>query len=203
MKLNPNYDPYRKDVVSWEYGQFGGHVRPINREILFQNLCEVHEIFDKYKIKHALSHGTCLGAIRENNFIKWDDDADIWLDFSQRHLFKPIEKDLRKLGYWIPVSNPNKPISKNNAPYSDFVAIKDGEKIEGWFFEKKGNEYIYDEKRCGRDLAHPAHFYDKLDTIKFRDVEFNVPHNVDNYLDMMYGLDWATPNPNKKYNNQS
>jgi len=203
MKLNTNHDPYGKDVVSWEYGQEGGRSRPINRDKLFDNLMEVFSVFGKYNIKFCLSHGTCLGAVRENNFIEWDDDADVWLDFSQRDLFDNVAKDLRKLGYWIPVSNPNKPVSKNNAPYYDFVAIKDGEKIEGWFFEKKGDYYIYDEKRCGNDLKHPAKFYEIPRLMLFREIIVPIPAFTNEYLIMMYGKDYMIPDPNKKYNNQT
>lgn len=203
MKINPNYDAFGKDVVSWEYGQEGGKSRLLNRDTLLKNLVEVRDVFNKYDIKHCLSHGTCLGAIRENNFIAWDDDADIWLDFSQRPLFNMVAKDLRKLGYWVPVSDPNKPISKNNAPYYDFVAIKGGEKIEGWFFEKKGDFYIYDEPRCGNDLKHPAKFYNQLQYFDLRGYRFCIPNFVEEYLELMYGEGWGIPDPNKKYNNQS
>ena len=65
-----------------------------------------------------------------------------------------------------------------------------------------GNEYIYDLKRSGRALAHPSHFYDTLDTIDFKGVQFNTPHNLHDYLVMMYGQHYMRPDPDKKYNEQ-
>lgn len=203
MKLDPNLDPTSKEVVCWDRYHFGGVTRPIDRDILFKNLVEIHHVLDSFKIRHWLSHGTVLGVYRDHNFIEWDDDADIGLDYSQRDLIKPALKELERRGFYIPPSDPKKPINKDNAPYYDMVAIKDGEKVEGWFFEKKGNEYIYDEKRCGRDLAHPAKYYDRLDKFNFKGVDFNIPSRIEDYLVMMYGETWMIPNPQKKYNTQS
>lgn len=202
IELNPKLNVFGKDIVCWEKGQIGGRVRPINRDVLFENLVELHKVLNNFGIRHWLSHGTMLGVNRDHNFIPWDDDVDIGLDFSQRNQMQPVIEELRRKGFYVPPSDPSKPIDKDNAPYYDLVAIKNGEKIEGWFFEKKGNEYIYDEGRCGRDLAHPAHFYDTLGSINFKGVMFNTPHNVENYLIMMYGPGWHIPDPAKKYNKQ-
>jgi len=204
MKLDPNFDPYGKDTPCWQKGQFGGTLRPINRDILFKNLEEIHEVLDFYGITHWLSHGTVLGVYRENNFIAWDDDADFSYYFSDRDS-QDMEEALEELklrGFYIPPSDPYKPVDLNNAPYYDLVFIRDGEKCEGWGFEKKGNEYIYDEGRNGRTLAHPAHFYDTLDTINFKGLLYNTPHNLHEYLVMMYGESYMKPDPNKKYNEQ-
>ncbi len=205
LKLNPDLDVNSPDVVCWERGQHGGRTRPINREVLFKNLCEVREVFNKYGVGFWLSHGTALGVKRDGDFIEWDDDADIGIDFSDRDTaaYRKILKALEKRGFYIPPCDKSKPIDKDNAPYYDFVAIKDGEKIEGWFFEKKGDFYIYDEPRCGNILKHPAKFYDKMGSIFFKGIEFNTPAKLDEWLVLMYGEDWKTPNQDRKYNQQS
>jgi lipopolysaccharide cholinephosphotransferase len=202
MKLNPKLDVFGPDVVCWERGQHGGRTRPMNRDVLFRNLVQLHEVLDRHGIKHWLSHGTMLGAYREGNFIEWDDDADLGLDFSQRGQIGPALEELRRLGFYVPPSDPSKPISKENSPYYDMVAIKQGEKIEGWFFEKKGEHYIYDQPRCGDVLKFVASFFDELDEIDFRGVTFKVPHEPERYLELMYGEKWMIPNKNKKYNHQ-
>ncbi len=112
-------------------------------------------------------------------------------------------KELEDMGFYFPPSDPNKPVNKDNSCYYDLVFIRDGEKCEGWGFEKKGNEYIYDEARSGRSLAHPSHFYDTLDRIDFKGKSFCTPHNLHEYLVMMYGKHYMTPDPDKKYNEQS
>ena len=201
VELNSDLNMFGPDVVTWEYGQLGGRVRPIDRDILFKNLVDVHNVLDKYKIRHWLSHGTVLGAIREGNFLAHDDDCDLGLDFSERHLWKPAQEDLRRMGFHCPDGDPNKPISKDNAPYWDLNAIRDGEKVEGWCFEKQSDDYwIYDKQRCGNTLRHPGKYYNTLDDFNFRGVVFKIPAHVNpDWLEMMYGKTWNIEDKNAKY----
>lgn len=205
-QYNPNLDVFSNDLPCWQKGQHGGVTRPMNRDIAYKNLCEIHKVLDRFEIKHWLSHGTMLGAYRDNNLIQWDDDVDLGMDFSQRGTknFDKAMATLVKKGYYIPPSDPNRPVDKDNCPYYDMVAIKDGEKVEGWFFEKKDDFYIYDFPRCGNILKHPAKFYDDIQNVfNFKGVKFDIPNDIEEWLVMMYGPDWNVPNPDKKYNHQS
>ncbi len=47
------------------------------RQELLDILQFIHEQCDKYDINYMLAGGTLIGAIREKNFIPWDDDLDI------------------------------------------------------------------------------------------------------------------------------
>jgi hypothetical protein len=193
----------KSNVPIWERGQDGGKTRSINVDALFKNLCEVSQVLTKFGIKHWLSHGTMLGAWRDNNLIPWDDDADIGLDMSDRRKIYPALNVLRAKGFFIPPEgDPAKPISNENMPWYDTVFIRDGEKVEGWWFDRKGDYYIYDEKRCGNDLRHPAKYYETLDSMVFRGVEFPIPNEIENWLLMMYSKDWNVPQKGRKYNNQ-
>lgn len=193
--------------VIWERGQEGGHSRPINVDQLFANLYEVTSILTKHNVRNWVSHGTMLGLYRDNGPIPWDDDADIGLDLRDRHLIGPALKELVELGYFIPPEGDRtKPINAENMPWYDTVFIRDGEKVEGWWFERKmianKNFFIYDEPRCGYDLRHPAEYYDDLQKYECRNKSFYIPNHIEDWLVMMYGTNWKTPNKNKKYNNQ-
>jgi phosphorylcholine metabolism protein LicD len=148
-----------------------------------------------------------LGFYRENNFIEWDDDADIGLDMRYRKNIYPVIEEAKALGFFVPPEALKDTIVLPTlCPYYDTVFIKGGEKIEGWWYDRKVNDtayYIYDQFRCGNVLKHDAKYYDEIQTMKFRGEDFPVPNHVENWLEMMYGVDWRIPNPKKKYNSQA
>jgi len=195
MELDPNRDIWSKELPCWERGQMDGRTRMLDVDNLFKSLLLVKRVFDNYGLRFWLSHGTLLSVYRDNQFILHDDDADISMDFSQRELANKAVIELQeKYNFYVPDANPNKPIDNENAPYYDLHLISEGSKVECWFFEKKGDFWIYDEPRCKNDLKHPAKFYDKLGKITFRGVEFNCPNDIEGYLTMMYGPSFMIPN---------
>ena len=119
-------------------------------------------------------------------------------------------KELQYMGFFVPPCCPDRYATsfkeKEEIPWYDFVAIKRGEKIEGWFFEKVHEQdrdwYIYDRYRSGSALKHPAKFYEPLGTMQWRGHTWNVPNCLDEWLVFMYGPNWNTPDKNRKYTEQ-
>ena len=71
----------------------------------FLKICD---ILDQLNINYFLQTGVLLGAIREQNFIKWDWGADISV-FSNEFLHKidPLTEVLRNSGFKIFPVQPN------------------------------------------------------------------------------------------------
>lgn len=197
----PRKQPAAKKVIPiWETGQQGGRSRPINQAALFKNTQEVTGIFNALGIRWCLSHGTILGVRRDGDTIPWDDDVDLAIFSDDRPKLAEARLKLRENGFYCPAEgDPNRPIDPaGNMPYYDFIAIKDGEKVECWIFDKIGKFYIYDQKREG--LAIPEEHFNEFSKIVWRGSEFNAPNDVDGFLTKMYGPTWMTPDKNKKYN---
>lgn len=189
MDLTPELDVFDKTKIPvWEQGQHGGHTRPINQDVLFNNFCEIVELFKKHNIDYAISHGTLLGLVRLGTLIPWDDDMDITLFTKDHSKFPALEEELRNRGYHVPIRT-DRPADEVNPLekmyWYDFVAIKDGEKIEGWFVDKVRDNYVYDKPRIG--LAWPEKFFNTLSSVSWRDEVFNAPAFTEEYLERMYG----------------
>ena len=59
--------------------------------------------------------------------------------------------------------------------------------------------YILDRRGCIIPLIVPKRYFEKLSTIQFYGMEFNVPFNVKKYLEYRYGNSWKTPIKKWKY----
>jgi len=201
--LNPNKNVYGADVPLWERGQHGGRTRPIDRDILFKNTKIICDLFEELGIKYCLSHGTMLGVYRDKDIIPWDDDVDLALFSDDRSKLAEARIRLRKLGFYVvDEGDPQKPIDpQSNAPYSDFVTIKDGEKIEGWIFDKIDDFYYYDKNRS--KVVFPATMFDTFNKIEWRGEIFNTPSDIESFLVYLYGDNWKTPDKNRKPNDLS
>ena len=66
------------------------------QDIVFQIILEIDRICRKYKIDYALSFGSALGLYNYGDFIPWDDDADIAIDyFDYPRFIEALKSDLK------------------------------------------------------------------------------------------------------------
>ena len=64
-----------------------------------ENLLLLNDFFKKKYIKYYIDCGTLLGAIRENNFIKGDSDADIMVSEKGVYILRQNLKELENIGF--------------------------------------------------------------------------------------------------------
>ena len=99
-------------------------------------LMEIDRICRKHNIQYFLAGGSCLGAIRENKSIPWDDDLDIGMlreDFEKFRKIAPQE-----IGDKYVYSSPD--VDKNCHYYFDKIRLKDT-----YFSTFYSNKFVFDD----------------------------------------------------------
>lgn len=155
----------------------------INRKKNFQNIVD---ILDDMKVSFFLEGGVLLGAIRDNDFIKWDWDVEIALfseDFNNK--FKDILEKLKSEGFEI--------LNYNNSLYHLKINVFkfDGPKIStfsifGWTYNNLNKCYVR------KDIKIPKKYLIDMKKISFLDRDVLVPTPPEDYLEYKYG-DWKKP----------
>lgn len=179
----------------------------VKSEVIMKDLLDVMAVFNKYSVEAFLSYGAVLGAIREKDFIKWDDDIDIdviaKVDFVTR---KKIGQTLGQLGFRT------QPIGFNVLGEMEMTVMGlggecaydgDGEtgiivcernfKFSIFFYKEEGDEYVCTPKVGSKKLiSNLKKFYEKPSHVKLHGERFLCPAPIKEYLTYMYG-DWKTP----------
>ena len=157
--------------------------KPMDLNVCRENLKLLEEIFDKHTITFFLLFGTCLGAVRDNNFISYDIDTDIGVYMKDRDKILSIVGELERVGF--------EPFRTTVS--DDLLSImRKDEHIDIYFFQKKTDEHYRSYWGCNIYRVYGDHL-DKLDAITFLGEKYNIPQNVNKYLAMLYGLTWRIP----------
>jgi hypothetical protein len=147
-------------------------------------LLETKEILDEMGVVFFLRQGTCLGAIRTNEFIPWDDDIDIGSIIGMHGLderrIEPVADAFRARGF----------------------AVRRGESDgESWLGLMKNNiriDWLCLRVRQGHVLhfpgvRFPVRLFEELKEIEFLGKKFLVANPPEEYLTIKYGPNWMTP----------
>jgi lipopolysaccharide cholinephosphotransferase len=152
------------------------------RKLEFIKICK---ILDKLKIKYFLQTGILLGAIRDNDLIKWDWDIEISV-FSNE-FEKKIDHVAKKLEKEFSIININK---KHNDFKIDFLGKYNKHittyTIFAWNYSKKKKIF------WRKEFIVPEKFLLKFSKIKFLGKKFNCPYKPKEYLTYAYG-NWKIP----------
>ena len=161
-----------------------GLLDPIDIPAATRVLLEVKEVMDEAGVAFFLRQGTCLGAIRDNAFIPWDDDIDvgsiIGLHGLSEETVESVALTLRERGFLLRIER---------LDYSLYVPmIKESVRIDWNCYRVLDNAvFMYPGIRI------PVRFLTDLKEIEFLGKRFLVPNPPEEYLEVKYGPDWRVP----------
>jgi len=158
--------------------------QPIDVTTAIRVLREAKQIMDQLGVTFFLRQGTCLGAIRDNGFIPWDDDLDLGSVIGLHGLTeKSIDRvaaAFRDNGFIVKVERLGQCI---------FVPLLKSSVLIEWLCF-----WIIDHSIFHHPGLHiPVKMFANLKEIDFIGEKFHVPNPPEEYLRLKYGAEWVVP----------
>ena len=146
-----------------------------------KSLQDVSNVISELNFKAYFANGVLLGAYRDNDFIKWDDDIDFdcLADDFMEHCDE-LKNRFTELGYIVYL---NKEFGK-----AKMNIYRNLEKISFDVLFDLDDDYYFRFK-----YKWPKSLYAKTEIINFKGIEFICPSPIENYLIHCYGTDWNVP----------
>lgn len=159
------------------------------------------EVASKLKgAKWWMDYGTLLGAVRDGDFIKGDNDIDIGIH--AKYMTKELRDKINE--------SPKLEVATGSGNFDNFYKTEvhlldeDGKRVsvdgKGVFndiyvYYPVENDYVMGDS--GKYYRTPKEHLDKLTTASIRGKRFPIPSNAKKLLELVYGEDWGTPNKGK------
>ena len=159
-------------------------IPPMNIVDAGRLLDEAKQIFDAHGIVFFLRQGTCLGAVRDQALIPWDDDLDLGSiiglhGFSEDDI-APAVAAFRANGCYVEVIPDGLYTSVKIMKYRIRIDWQCYRVIKGTIAHYPG-------------VPFPVGLFTELQEVTFNGGAYAVPSPPEEYLIFKYGPDWVTP----------
>lgn len=152
----------------------------VNFDKLYEVLKISKKIFQELDIKWCLTWGSLLGAVRDNDFIMFDNgDLDIFLIETPTEQYRQALDYYKKRGFKIKSTSIPSRVARG------------WESIEicriGYAQRNKDGYYYF------QNFPFHTRFFKSLNTVKIKETECPVPNYTNEILEMIYGPTWRIP----------
>ena len=159
-------------------------IPPMNIADAERLLREAKEIFDDHGVVFFLRQGTCLGAVRDQALIPWDDDLDLGsimgLHGFTEEAIEPTVEAFRANGCYVEVLPEGLYTSVKIMKYRIRIDWQCYRVVKGTIAHYPG-------------VPFPVSLFAELKEVDFIGGEYRVPSPPEEYLRYKYGPDWVTP----------
>ena len=159
-------------------------LKPMDMATAEALLKEAKQVLDRHGVVFFLRHGTCLGAVRDNAFIQWDDDVDIGSVIGLHGLTEGLVRGavdvFREHGF-------DARIQENELHVS--VDLKKSGTQMDWTCYRVIDDSIYQWPL----VQIPVSLHTDLKEIDFLGEKFLVPNPPEQYLRLKYRQEWMIP----------
>lgn len=153
--------------------------KKFDRAKAFENLSLLVDVLNKEGIVVSPAYGTLLGIIRENNFIEWDHDIDLFILKEDKEKFLNALWDLRKVGFEL--------FREERCGYL-YSIMRSDHYIDFYIMEKISPEV----RTSFGEFFVLDRFLTDLRDWDFRGLSIKIPKDYEECLDFLYG-DWRIP----------
>ncbi|MEX0761255.1 MAG: LicD family protein [Dehalococcoidia bacterium] len=147
-------------------------------------LKEAKQILGQLGLAFFLRHGTCLGAVRDQAFIEWDDDLDIGSVIGLHGITEERVREaadvFRERGFDTSVTDSELHLS---------VSLEKSGTQMDWTCYRIIDDSIYQWPV----IKIPVDLHTNLKEIDFLGERFLVPNPPEEYLRLKYGAEWMIP----------
>lgn len=154
-------------------------IKQIDRGIAFENLRIIVKVLNKANVHVSPAYGTLLGIIRENNFIEWDEDIDLFVLKEDKEKLLNALWDLKEEGFDL--------IRVDRCGYL-YSIIRNGEYVDFYIMENISPEV---RTSFGEHFVLDK-YLTELREWDFKGINIYVPKQYEECLEFIYG-DWRTP----------
>lgn len=154
----------------------------IDKKIAAENLMIFNSILEKTNIKYGLFYGTLLGAIREKDFIEYDEDVDVFMLAEFKSDFFSLLFEFKENGLdVVRVRNHFISLMRNN------------EYIDVYFFYRRKRFLFRNVRVLNNNFIVKAEYLENTKIIEFLNIRIPIPENPEKVLKQLYGKTWQIP----------